>query len=485
MSRLLSWFEHLPEQRGFLTAVLALVLLIFATGNLPWHLDNYDQAKQAYVSFEIAKKDAFWFQHTPQGRYASKPPLMGWISAGLHAAGIPWDVAWRLPSFACALVLLGILMSEGRRLLGQAGAVLAAAAFGLNLLSPRLATLLRTDMMLGCFIFLIGWMICRKLREGAAWTVGERWLVFGFMTAALFTKGPVIYAFLLPGLAVFVLCERQKRALAWSGWWTWLVPLALFLAWLGAGLATNPEFYNDVVVREFFSRFQEGGRTDERPQPPWFYFPHLLHKFAPWSVALIALAICFPQVRRRLRERPHVFWLVLWSMGGLLLMTFIPAKRVDRIYPVVPPLCLLLLEWTALVWSERRVRIGAAVACVGAMLFAGGYFIGLVPLSYREGSPALVEFSRKARQLAREQGISSMTVPRARDEGLLMYFDVAGFADKSDAFDAWKAGKPMALVVSDRVAEQFRKAVGDVAPALDSGEMRWKNEKRYYLFLQN
>ncbi len=211
VSSIASFLERLPERRGFFLGLVAFLLLIFATGNLPWHLDNYDQAKQAYVAFEISNAGAIWFQHTPQDRYASKPPLMGWISAALHAAGMPWDFAWRLPSFFCAVALLVLLAREGKTLLGQAGATLAVAAFGLNLLTPRLATLLRTDMMLSCFIFLVGWMIYRKLRAATPWTAGERWTVFAFMVAALFTKGPVIYAFLLPGLVAFALIERGRR----------------------------------------------------------------------------------------------------------------------------------------------------------------------------------------------------------------------------------------------------------------------------------
>ena len=217
MTRLVSFLERLPESRRLFAALLALVLLLFAIGNLPWHLDNYDQAKQAYVAFEIQKTGALWLQHTPQGRSASKPPLMGWVSAGLRTVGLPWEFAWRLPSLVCALALLAILIREGRTVLGQAGATLAVAAFGLNLLAPRLATLVRTDMMLGFFIFVVGWMIWRKLRAGTPWTHGERWIVFAGMTAALLTKGPVIYAFLLPGLVAFVLLDRKNRGLAWSG----------------------------------------------------------------------------------------------------------------------------------------------------------------------------------------------------------------------------------------------------------------------------
>ena len=37
-------------------------------------------------------------------------------------------------------------------------------------------------------------------------------------------------------------------------------------------------------MREFVGRF---GETIHRPQPLLFYLPHLLHKFAPWSVLMI------------------------------------------------------------------------------------------------------------------------------------------------------------------------------------------------------
>jgi 4-amino-4-deoxy-L-arabinose transferase-like glycosyltransferase len=487
VNRLASFLERLPESRGFFLGLVAFLLLIFAFGNWPWHLDNYDQAKQAYVSFEITKEGHFWYQHTPQDRSASKPPLMGWISAILHAGGLSWDLAWRIPSFLCALALLAILVREGRLALGQAGATLAAAAFGLNLLVPRLATLVRTDMMLGFFIFLIGWLIYRKVRAGTPWTLSEKWAVFAVMMAALFTKGPVLYAFLLPGMAAYVLLVRpaDRRRLVWSGWWTWLIPLALFLIWLGIGLWSNSAFYEDVVHREFLSRFQENSRDDERPQPLWFYFPHLLHKFAPWSLLLLAFALCFPQVRRGLRDRPPLLWLVVWSLGGLLLMTFIPAKRVDRIFPVVPPLCLLVVAWCAEAWSDRRIRVCAGAATLAGLIFAGGYFAGLVPLSYREHTTALVDFAQRARSMAAAHGIREITLPRTRDEGLLLYFDLADFADKSDAFQQWQAGKPVALVMSDRTVKQFEKEVGKVTPALDSGELSGKNERRYFLFLRN
>lgn len=487
MNPVASFLARLPESRPVFLGLTAFLLLIFAASNLPWHLDNYDQAKQAYVAFDIAKNGEFWFQHTPAGLSASKPPLMGWISAGLRAIGLPWDLAWRLPSFLAALAVLFVLVREGRLALGAAGATLAAAAFGLNLLTPRLATLVRTDMMLGAFIFFLGWMIYRKIRAGTAWTWREKAGFFGLMTAALLTKGPVIYAFLLPGMVAFpfLVRDRAKRGLVWSGWWTWALPLALFLAWGLAFLWSHPEFYRDVVEREFFSRFKTAGRSDERPQPLWFYFPHLLHKFAPWSALLLALPLAFPAVRRDLRARPATLWLVLWSLGGLLLMTFIPAKRVDRIYPVIPPLCLLLVEFCATAWSDVRARVAAGAAILGALAFAGGYFIGLVPLSVHERTPAVVEFAETARRMAADRGVPAITLPRSRDEGLILYLDVPRFTEKGDARRIWESGRPAALVLSEKAAPDFFKSATIPRAALDSGELRGKNERRYLLFLRD
>ena len=50
----------------------------------------------------------------------------------------------------------------------------------------------------------------------------------------------------------------------------------------------QPGFFDEVVMREFVGRF---GETIHRPQPLYFYLPHLLHKFAPWSVLMIGIAV--------------------------------------------------------------------------------------------------------------------------------------------------------------------------------------------------
>ena len=201
----------LLEDRRTLWIVAALIVVLFAIANLPWQLDDYDQAKQAFTSFEMVKEGHWLYQHTPHERVATKPPLVGWISAALFAVTRSWEIAWRLPSFVAALALAFVLFRAARDAYGNGAAVIAVSAFGLNLLSPRLATLVRTDTPLALVIFLIGLVIWKKIREGDEWKLRDQGYVFVLLTAAMLIKGPIVYAFLLPGIALFQLRAAARR----------------------------------------------------------------------------------------------------------------------------------------------------------------------------------------------------------------------------------------------------------------------------------
>ena len=98
----------LEDQRA-VWVVAAISFLLFLIGNLPWQLDDYDQAKQAFTSFEMIKEGHWFYQQTPHERVATKPPLVGWISAGLFAITRSWELAWRLPSLLAAIALAVLL----------------------------------------------------------------------------------------------------------------------------------------------------------------------------------------------------------------------------------------------------------------------------------------------------------------------------------------------------------------------------------------
>jgi 4-amino-4-deoxy-L-arabinose transferase-like glycosyltransferase len=498
--------RSLLEDRRTLWVIAFVIILLFGIGNLPWQLDDYDQAKQAFTSFEMIKEGHWFYQQTPHERVATKPPLVGWISAGLFAITRSWELAWRLPSFLAAMALAILLFRVASSAYGSIAGLIALGAFGLNLLTPRLATLVRTDMPLALVIFLIGLLIWKKIQRQHEWNVRDRLYLFALLTISMLIKGPIVYAFLLPGIALFQWGGRARpngapACSAWSGWWPWIASLAVFLLWVGGGILFQPGFYNEVVMREFLGRF---GETIHRPQPLYFYLPHLLHKFAPWSILLIAIAI-FDLASRRWRigtafreMSSDTFWLLCWALGGLIVMSLIPSKRVDRIFPAIPPLCLLLAAQVAScrpcshgcvnrvsttvdsdLTGHRPVATGnrathihrwTALALIVSILLTGGYVTWKAIAGYRDRRDALAIFGRDVRREA-EARHWRYEVVSAKDEGILLYLQKTHYIQPDDAVAEWNAGNLDALVVSTE------KAAG-LVPQLSGTVSRSKTSER-------
>jgi 4-amino-4-deoxy-L-arabinose transferase-like glycosyltransferase len=494
----LLWLKDSLQSKRTVWITAAVTIFLFLIANLPWQLDDYDQAKQAFTSFQMIKEGRWFYQQTPHEHVATKPPLMGWISAGLFTMTRSWDVAWRLPSFLAVVAIAILLFRAVTSAYGRIAGLLAFTAFGLNLLSPRMATLVRTDMPLALLIFLIGLLIWKKMRGRTAWKSQDRFYLFVLLTVAMLVKGPIVYAFLLPGILLFEWrCRRHDPSRtgishysAWSGSWPWLASLGVFLLWVIGGILSQRGFFDEVVMREFLGRF---GETVHRPQPLYFYLPHLLHKFAPWSVLMIALAIVDLRSRNwrllsAFREMsPETFWLVCWSAGGLIVMSLIPSKRVDRIFPLVPPLCLLLAaQVSARINAPRRSvaeawRTSLAVALVFAILFTGGYTILKVVSGYRNHRDALVVFGRKVRHEA-ETNHWRYEVISAKDEGLLLYLRKTHFIEPDRAQAEWNDRNLDALVVStEKAPAVIPQLQGAAASQLKSNQTRDGRETGYVL----
>jgi 4-amino-4-deoxy-L-arabinose transferase-like glycosyltransferase len=248
-------------------------------------------------------------------------------------------------------------------------------------------------------------------------------------------------------------------------------------------------------MREFVGRF---GETIHRPQPLLFYLPHLLHKFAPWIVLMVAIAL-IDLGSRNLRLRsvfremaPETFWLVCWSIGGLIVMSLIPSKRVDRIFPVIPPLCLLLAAQINVrdaglprklsgIGAARRPYLWSAIALLFAMLFSGGYTGWKVITGYRHQRNGLAIFGGNVRHEA-ESRHWRYEVVSAKDEGLLLYLRKTHFVELTDAITEWNNENLDALVVSkEKAALLARDLKGVAATQLESNEREREQGRGYVL----
>jgi hypothetical protein len=274
----------------------------------------------------------------------------------------------------------------------------------------------------------------------------------------------------------------------------------------------QPGFFDEVVVREFLGRF---GESIHRPQPLYFYLPHLVHKCAPWSILLIAIAI-FDLASRRwkigtvFREiSPDMFWLLCWSLGGLVVMSLIPSKRVDRIFPIAPPLCLLLaaqigsrgscsdgsvsrlstsvdsdLTGHKPVATENRAMLiyrWTAGALILAIFFTGGYATWKVVTGYRDHRDALAIFGRDVRREA-ETRRWRYEVVSVKDEGLLLYLQKTRYIQPDRAVAEWNAGNLDALVVSREKASRLMPQLRNASLSkLESNDRREEQGMSYVL----
>src|ERR1700716_4654826 len=130
--------ENSLQSKSVLVILSMLVAVLFSTANLPWQLDDYDQAKQAWTSYEMVTEGHWFYQRTSDDQgLATKPPLIGWMSAVVFTVTRSWNVAWRLPSLLSVALIAAVLWRSASRAYGNLAGLIAFAAFGFNLLSPR------------------------------------------------------------------------------------------------------------------------------------------------------------------------------------------------------------------------------------------------------------------------------------------------------------------------------------------------------------
>src|SRR5213075_977157 len=90
----------------------------------------------------MVERGHWFYQHTPNWWVATKPPLVGWMSAAIFGATRSWELAWRLPSFLSAIALV-IFVFRAASVYGIIAALTAGCALSFNLFALRLASLVQ------------------------------------------------------------------------------------------------------------------------------------------------------------------------------------------------------------------------------------------------------------------------------------------------------------------------------------------------------
>ena len=339
--------KHSP---WIIVLVFALVAAIRILG--PSDLFQGDQAKQADYVIDIVVRGNWLIQHHEDTIMASKPPLYNWLAAPLMiASGSFSEILLKLPSRVAGLLVLLIVWDFTRKILNPRVGLLAAIFLATNYMFTKQMYFARTDMLVTLFITAQFWAVFRWTQS----TKKRAWLAVLWISAAfgILAKGPI--AVIIPhlGLSLWWLWMRSwrfhyKKLELW-----WGIPIAILPAAIWAmaiyhygGPEVFADVYDRLITTETLSRFDAAAHPGETRSFFYYIFP-LIARTLPWSVLTL---IAFRYVPwRSFRRKSAACWdqysgvilAICWLLSTLLFMSVFPSKRIVRVLPAVPPLCIL------------------------------------------------------------------------------------------------------------------------------------------------
>ena len=304
-----------------------------------------DEPRYASIGREMALSGDWITPRLWGAPWFEKPPLLYWLIAWAHRAGLRDELAARLPGALCGAGFLVFYWWVLRRLGRVSEASVAVVLLGATAGWMAVGNVAATDMPLAA-----SFNAC--LLAGLLWldTGRRRWAVTAgaFLGLALLAKGLVGAVLFLP---LLWFARHRIRGLLLLFTAAALVALPWYVAVTAQqGMA----FIRVFFLEHHFSRFTQPNL--QHVQPFWFYVPVLLGLVFPWT-PLLAL------VRRStFREYPERVFAAV-AVFGFVFFSIAINKLPGYLLPILPAVCLLLAR--AVVESKAPRR---ALAACGVLL---------------------------------------------------------------------------------------------------------------------
>ena len=337
-----------------------------------------------YVSIvDEALRNGTWFTFYNHGEiYADKPPLYFWlmmlsrlVTGGYHM----WLMGLfsLLPAIGVMVVMDRWMRLENVRhnplisnlMLGTTGIFLGAAL------------VLRMDMMMTFFIVLTLYTFF-KIYKGMD-TPRDRWMLPVWLFLAIFSKGPMGILIPLVSVLAFLLIRREIRTVGrYFGWKQLLILLGLCGLWFGAIYAEGgSEYLNNILFKQTVGR---GIDSFHHKEHLFYYFPHMLYTFAPWT--LVYLVTIWLGVRRRLfqTDTEKFIYTAVWT--NIIMLSLVSSKIDIYMLPIYPFVVYLASAMLPRTGGGKAVKFGVLVpAVIFLLLWPVSFFIGkLIPFQIED-----------------------------------------------------------------------------------------------------
>jgi 4-amino-4-deoxy-L-arabinose transferase-like glycosyltransferase len=306
-----------------------------------------------------------------------KTPLCYWLVASVaKITGSVNEFATRLPSAIFAVLSAVAILYFVPQWLGIEIAALSAAVWVSTLVFIRYSHSARPEMALCSLVTISMLSFYSAMQTQSKKHRISYMLVFWLsFSGAMLAKGPV--PLILVGLPIFLYVaifrkwKKIKDTLPIVGP---ILFLLIVLPWPIMVVAKAPGGWA-FWKREFIDRFM--GDYASGHKPFWYYLPIMFLFAAPFSVfVLYAVAAPFRSVWER--KRPLMWYLWLWFVVQILVMTISGGKRQHYILPAFPAfsilagICLYDMIFELKVFSPKEVKILFAGHIIAAIVAAAG-----------------------------------------------------------------------------------------------------------------
>lgn len=326
-----------------LLLAIALVLLnAIGLGTRPYM--NPSEARMIEIPRQMLATGDWLTPRINAVPYFEKPPLFFWMQAAVMNVFGTHEAAGRTTSVLLATLTALLTYTCARLRYTRTTGLLAATILATTLMGFALARLPGLDLPLTFFVSLS--LACFLHAPRVKHPTYLYWLMAIASALAVLTKG--LIGALLPALIIGAWIAHTRQ---WQLLWRMrpfsglLLFLIIVLPWHGLMQLAHPGFLDFYLLHEHLDRFTTD--THHRTAPWWFFIVVTLAGLFPWLPLL-------PGALRTLHPKtnPQDSFLLLWITLPLLFFSFSHSKLPGYIFPIFPPLSILLAHKACKLWNN-------------------------------------------------------------------------------------------------------------------------------------
>ncbi len=342
------------------------------------------EGRYALAGAEMLETGNWWVPQLDHIPHWTKPPLTYWAIGGSMAVFGSNERGARFPNAVALVLLIFGVAALGAALWDRPTGYLAALVYAGSLLPAIAANQVSTDVLLALWellAVLFYWNAVRFPRAQRKWVV-LMWVMFGL---GFLTKGPPALLSLLPILVVQVWQKRRgvpmPRLLSPVG----LVLFAVIsFTWFLSVTTSHTGLMSYFLLQEVWGRVfsSEFHRNTPWYSPATIYLPPLILGLGAWLVFWPRLIARYRGWFRwaELPKRPEVFFLLLWVVLPLIVLSISKSRLPLYVVPFFPALALVTARGLLREFGlARALRLAMPIAAAtAALLIAAKGTSGLI-----------------------------------------------------------------------------------------------------------